>query len=84
MKPITISTQMTGKVTGVSFDKGETVLHLADRKVFLRDVESFAVEGHSVKQNIPSVATGQDQLNSILRGHQSKNDDKNFDYGEVE
>jgi flagellar basal-body rod modification protein FlgD len=51
-------TQSSGKVTGVSFESGETVLSLADgRKVFLRDVSSFKLPEpiNAMEQKMPGL-----------------------------
>jgi flagellar basal-body rod modification protein FlgD len=51
-------TQSSGKVTGVTFESGETILGLEDgRKVFLRDVSSFRLpqENNAMAQKMPGL-----------------------------
>lgn len=51
-------TQSSGKVTGVAFESGETVLSLADgRRVFLRDVTSFKLPDavNAMEQKMPAL-----------------------------
>ena len=51
---IAVESKVSGTVTGVEFEDGETVLTVdGDKRVFLRDVDSFSAEGNQAKKSLP-------------------------------
>ncbi|EQC45516.1 flagellar hook assembly protein FlgD [Bacteriovorax sp. Seq25_V] len=55
MNKFKAKTSSTGLVTGVNFDKGETILTLANGKeIFLRDVDSFKMPSNQAVESVPA------------------------------
>ncbi|MBT3235224.1 MAG: flagellar hook assembly protein FlgD [Bdellovibrionales bacterium] len=58
LTPFKGETRTKGVVTGVHFENGETVLDIdRQKKVFLRDVDSFLVSGQNSKQGVSASPT---------------------------
>jgi flagellar basal-body rod modification protein FlgD len=54
MKQFPVESKVSGTVTGVNFENGETVFTVdGEKKVFLRDVDNFSLEGLQAKKNLP-------------------------------
>lgn len=66
-----VQSKVSGVVTGVSFEDGETVLTVDNgKKVFLRDADSFAVDGKSLTEGKKSVAPNALQVANAYKQNQ--------------